>query len=169
MTLSAQICASIVVTLFGIAIFALNYVERKREKLGKDKQAYQISYGGKIPEAGIERDVVIARLKGCQTKIVGSGATLLLRKRHTPAWSTDRNAAWELWDEIESSPDIIGIDYQSNKPGFGTCAVSFSYAKEKFSTNVFFGKSFSDVVSQAWIAWKLKPQSEVFELTVGRV
>lgn len=59
-------------------------------------------------------------------------------------WSTDRNAAGELWDELPLKKEYT--EYE----GYGgetVCLVEICYGR-------FYGKDFADCVSQAWITWK---------------
>jgi hypothetical protein len=110
--------------------------------------------------AGRERDIEIAKLKGWKPyyaegifldgiRVVDVRGTKQIIDAKTISWSTDRNAAWELWDEIkvdkfyqEAFMDgkIIGCVVMLQIDGEFSC-----YGQ---------GKDFADCVSQAWITWK---------------
>ena len=101
---------------------------------------------------GLERNIEIAKLKGnvrqhprfCIPIIIPKG-----EKVHDEAprnwkpvseWSTNRNDAWELWDELPKARF-----YEER------CDGSYVVIIKDIVT---IGKDFADCVSQAWIKWK---------------
>jgi len=105
-----------------------------------------------IPSAGRKRDKLIALMKNMRSEVECAGHTI-------PCWSTDRNDAWELWDELPKGKFYaevgfacsIGIYYLSNK---------LEDIREWLPTYIIEGFSFADVVSKIWIEWKKGEKKE---------
>ena len=115
---------------------------------------------------GIERDLVIGSMKGYviskrfykeenRCRIYCGKLILQLDvsggyKKHKwfqlPRYSTDRNDAWELWDELPTGKAIKErVD--------GTYRLYF-YDPDAYEVLIAAGKDFADCVSQAWLNWK---------------
>jgi hypothetical protein len=89
---------------------------------------------------GRERDIEIAKLKG----LSGQKHPIKVKK-----WSTSRNDAWELWDELPKPKyyrELSDLEIETGSTDF-TCVITFD-------GKVFFqGTSFADCVSQVWIEY----------------
>ncbi len=92
---------------------------------------------------GREKDIEIAHLKRPFRYKEGD---YFLDGKPLLHWSTNRNDAWELWDEL---PPIK--EYRQNG---GYHEVMFLCGKDALTNHIFKGKDFADCVSQAWITWK---------------
>lgn len=104
---------------------------------------------------GRERDIEIAKLKRlivhycawglgiweCYDEIDEDGSSGFMSK--LPEWSTDRNAAWELFDEL---PAPMFKEYPKGDDRI--CQLRIG------SNLIVYGKDFADCVSQVWIIWK---------------
>jgi hypothetical protein len=91
--------------------------------------------GVKKMKQGRERDIEIAKLKGL------SGQKHPIKVKN---WSTNRNDAWELWDELRNEfSHCMHYSIESN----------VDYI-EIAGMDTIKGKDFADCVSQAWIKWK---------------
>lgn len=103
-----------------------------------------------IPEVGKERDKIIANMKGLKWN-----TTIILSDHftdypHNPSWSTSRNEAWELWDEMKAATPILNYQiFDSNH------VVNNAHSIDNQTMTISEeGNSFADVVSKAWIRWK---------------
>ena len=119
-----------------------------------------------IKQVGIERNIQIAELKGLcmhdwkaeddyfpngvrssfHWECIKCNKTDYSRARpHTGIkhWSTNRNDAWELWDELPN-------EYLQYTEDNGKYSISFYWK----GNNRIVGKDFADCVSSAWITWK---------------
>lgn len=88
---------------------------------------------------GRKRDKLIASLRNMQSELDCAGHSI-------PYWSTNRNDAWELWDELPRDKT-----YQER---FNIHFIVIHLNRLEFIA--LSGISFSDVVSQAWLEWKQK-------------
>lgn len=106
---------------------------------------------------GRERDYQISELKGYKP---GYGNLAGIR-RHChfkpssgsdplPRWSTNRNDAWELWDELKRNLNKVNYTYYKHQT-LEEITILIVPGKKSLT---FYGKDFADCVSQAWIAWK---------------
>jgi hypothetical protein len=119
-----------------------------------------------IPEAGRERDKLIARLKYPKVKFIindpiddsnfvfyiPSGKpykTHAIDYKYLPDWSINLLDTWELWDEL---PQIKTITMRDNKY-FIQYGVPDNPADLIYHPGIE-GISLSDAVSKAWISWK---------------
>jgi hypothetical protein len=113
---------------------------------------------------GRERDIEIAKLKGWKPyyaegifldgiRVVDVRGTKQITDAKTISWSTDRNAVWELWDEIYdktySLPQHATKQYIYYADGIHEVKI---YMKNNKIIHIK-GKDFADCVSQAWITW----------------
>ena len=66
--------------------------------------------------------------------------------KYIPHWSTDRNDAWELWDELPDEKSYFqNMDYHR---------IEIRKVTYSMNLSIFEGTSFADAVSKAWIEWK---------------
>ena len=99
-----------------------------------------------IKPVGRGRDIQIAKAKGFDSYIDKDIACTTLRKSNgkqcirIQPWSTNRNDAWELWDELPKAKF-----YEER------CEGSYVITLKNI---VVVGKDFVDCVSKAWLAWK---------------
>lgn len=128
--------------------------------------------GETIPQAGGERDRLIAEMKGfCHKMIpdpynpVTREATKCKHCKHvsthitcdckndgicltrTKEWSTSHNDAWELWDELQ------GRKVYAVNPAGDIHQICYEINAIDYLT---VGITFADVVSKAWIEWKAR-------------
>lgn len=88
---------------------------------------------GRMKPVGRKRDLQIGKYKG-----------------FTEDWSTNRNKAWELWDELDEK--CFQIFFSKSDKGY--CLDVLFRSKIEGGHIQSHGKDFADCVSQAWITWK---------------
>lgn len=142
--------------------------------------------GGKevflMKPAGRERDIEIAKLKGLNPKtvqqlidekifashMINSTTDIWIFVKHPviynrkywifcPHYSTNRNDAWELWDELRKKK--ITLNFSEAKNDKESILIVWLKSGKTIpsireNTLIIIGKDFADCVSQAWIKWK---------------
>ena len=100
--------------------------------------------------AGRERDKQVGILKGFKVTHPEWHGIYPHEAKNIKEWSTNRNTAWELWDELKNK--FHKATYMETSYGQG----HHIYLTDccEFNIKIKEGKDFADCVSQAWIQWK---------------
>lgn len=122
---------------------------KKNRKEKKNERTYTGGRMRKIPEAGRERDKLIAEMRDW----FKYGFPV-----ECPKWSTSITNAWELWKELPC-PKSVREHY--TKEIDRACSVQiFNSSKNNINLTRTFGYDPPDAISKAWIEWKSTPQEQ---------